>query len=144
MNVVPSAQVRALNLALNDDRSSKKRIVVVPHATQLLTKTYYTKMAIASSNLNMPRRKFPDWMADALFLRDVEFRFRDGSLYEIGDDEIDFAFGYDGSFRWLDDFTNLSRLPLRQNPHHTIELRLRLIALSFWVDYPEIAKHFAV
>jgi hypothetical protein len=100
-------------------------------------------LAIASSNLKLSRRSFPDWMADALFLRDVEFRFRDGSLYEIVDDEIDFAFG-DPSFRWLSDFTNLSRLPLRQKPHHTIELRLRLIALSFWVDYPEIAKHFAL
>lgn len=144
MRVPVPAQVRAPNLALNDNGTPKKRVVIVPHASQLLTKTYYTKLAIASSNRNLPRRSFPDWMADALFLRDVEFRFRDGSLYEIADDEIDYAFGDDGSFRWLDDFTNLARLPLRQNPHHTIELRLRLIALSFWVDYPEIARHFAL
>jgi hypothetical protein len=142
MNLVPSAQVRAPKLALNSVRASKTRIVIVPHASQLLTTAYYTKLAMASSNLNMSRRSFPNWMADALFLRDVEFRFRDGRLYEIADDEIDFAFS-DPSFRWLSDFTDLQRLPLKQKPHYTIELRLRLIALSFWVDFPEIAKHFA-
>ena len=143
MKIPVPAQVCAPNLALNNNGSTKKRIVIVPHASQLLTKAYYTKLAIASSNLKMSRRNFPDWMADALFLRDVEFRFRDGRLYEIADDEIDFAFS-DPSFRWLSDFTDLQRLPLKQKPHYTIELRLRLIALSFLVDYPAIAQHFAL
>ena len=128
----------------NDNLPDTKKVVVVPPARLLLTKQYVTRMAFALANMRIPRREVPNLMANALFLRDTEFRFCGGEKYEIGDEEIDSAFGADGSFKWIADFTNLSRYPLKQNPHYTNELRLRLMALWFLVDYPAIAQHFAL
>lgn len=131
-------------VSANDNFPDTNNVVVVPPARLLLTKQYVTRMAFALANMRIPRREVPNLMANALFLRDTEFRFCGGEKYEIGDEEIDSAFGADGSFKWIADFTNLRRYPLIQNPHHTNELRLRLMALWFLVDFPEIAKHFAV
>jgi hypothetical protein len=119
-----------------------KRIITVPHASELLTQQYHSRLALAVANLNLSRRKIPDWMADCLFRDDVEFRFRDGSLYEIGDEDIDDAF-CDPSFRWLSDLIKSAGKTRKQRPHYTLEFRLRLLALSFWVDKPEVARHFA-
>jgi hypothetical protein len=81
-------------------RANQNRVIIIPHASELLTQQYYSRLALAVANLNLSRRRIPDWMADCLFRDDVEFRFRDGSLYEIGDEDIDDAF-CDPSFRWL-------------------------------------------
>ena len=122
--------------------ANPNRVIIIPHASELLTTTYYARIALAVANLNLPRRKIPDWMADCLLRDDVEFRFRDGSLYEIGDEDIDDAF-CDPSFRWLSDLINSAGKELKQRPHYTLEFRLRLLALSFWIDKPEVARHFA-
>lgn len=121
--------------------ANTKRIIFVPDASELLTQQYYSRLALAVANLNVSRRKIPDWMADCLFRDDVEFRFRDGSLYEIGDEDIDDAF-CDPSFRWLSNLIKSSGTTPKQRPHYTLEFRLRLLALSFWVDKPNVAKHF--
>jgi hypothetical protein len=127
----------------NDNFKSVKRVLFVPPAKVLLTKSYYWRVAIATANDNRPRRDIPNWMADCLYRENVEFRFLCGSVYEIGDEDIDHAFGDDLTFRWLSDFVeSAARMP-KQNPHYTLEFRLRLLALSFWVDKPHVARHFA-
>ncbi|MFY7929362.1 MAG: hypothetical protein ACOVS5_10880 [Oligoflexus sp.] len=129
-------------MAANDNAKKGKRVIGVPPARILLTKTYYARTAIALANDNRPRRKIADWMADCLYREGIEFRFLCGRIYEIGDEDIDLAFN-DPSFRWLSDFIRSAGTLPMQNPHYTMEARLRLIALSFWVDKPEVARHFA-
>jgi hypothetical protein len=119
-----------------------KRIIIVPHASELLTQQYYSRLALAVANLNLSRRKIPDWMADCLFRDDVEFHYQNGGVFTVGDEDIDDAFG-DPSFRWLSDLIKSAGKMPKQRPHYTLEFRLRLLALSFWVDRPQVAKHFA-
>lgn len=126
----------------NDNFQRGDRVLIVPPARVLLTPHYYARLAIAVSNLKLPRRKIPDWIADYIYREDITFFFASGSLYEIDDEEIDYAFGGDLSFRWISDFKrSAGRIPLN-SPHHTIELRLRLLALAFWINSPEVARHF--
>jgi hypothetical protein len=119
-----------------------KRIIIVPHASELLTQQYYSRLALAVANLNLSRRKIPDWMADCLFRDDVEFNYQSGGEFKVGDEDIDDAF-CDPSFRWLSDLIKSAGKMPKQRPHYTLEFRLRLLALSFWVDRPHVAKHFA-
>jgi hypothetical protein len=123
-------------------RAKPKRVIIIPHASELLTQQYHSRLALAVANLTLSRRKIPDWMADCLFCDDVEFHYQNGGVFNVGDEDIDDAF-CDPSFRWLSDLINSAGKMPKQKPHYTLEFRLRLLALSFWVDKPEVARHFA-
>jgi hypothetical protein len=127
----------------NDNFKREHRVFIVPPARVLLNQSYYARLAIAVRNLNLPRRKIPDWIADYLYREDVEFFFACGSVYEVDDEEIERAFGGDLYFRWISDFVLSAGTIPKQAPHYTIEARLRILALSFWIYNPDIAKHFA-
>jgi hypothetical protein len=143
MSEVQTAPIRAnQNRVAYYNCSDAKRIIIVPHASELLTQKYYSRLALAVANLNLSRRKIPDWMADCLFRDDVEFHYQNGGVFVVGDEDIDDAF-CDPSFRWLSDLIKSAGKTPKQRPHYTLEFRLRLLALSFWVDRPHVAKHFA-
>jgi hypothetical protein len=129
-------------LAANDNFKREHRVFIVPPARVLLTPHYYARLAIAVSNLKLPRRKIPDWIADYLYREDIAFFFASGSVYEIGDEDIDDAF-CDPSYRYLSDLIKSAGTIPKQKPHYTIEVRLRLLALAFWIYSPNIARHFA-
>jgi hypothetical protein len=126
----------------NDNIKSNKRIVIVPHASLLLTKAYYFRLAVATASLGLSRQDIIDWIHDRLYQEDVDIRFRDGTPYEIGDEDVYDAFNHDESFRWLSDFIASAANEPRQKPHHTIELRLRLLSLAFCIARPNVARHF--
>jgi hypothetical protein len=126
----------------NDNFKSNKRIVIVPHASQLLTKSYYARLAISTASLGLSRQEIVDWMHDRLYQEDVDIQFRDGTPYEIGDEDVYDAFNHDESFRWLSDFIASAANEPLQKPHHTIELRLRLLSLAFCIARPNVARHF--
>ncbi len=144
MSEVQFAQARALQIAPVPftNKTAANRIIFVPSTDELLNKDYYIRLATAVANLKRSRRKIPDWMADNLFRLDVEFRYPCGKIFYVGDEDIEDAFGFDLSFRWLSDLIRHSRIHPKQRPHRSLESRLRLLALSFWVSNPNIARHF--
>ena len=120
----------------------KQRIIRVATCEQLLNLHYFARLAIATANLDMPRRKIPDWMATTIYLYDGLIVWPDGLPFLIPDTAIDDAFNDDGSFRWLSDFLKFAVRSPRQKPQRRILPRLRLIDLAFRIDKPDIARHF--
>ncbi|MEM7776904.1 MAG: hypothetical protein AAF732_14950 [Pseudomonadota bacterium] len=118
-----------------------ERHLVVASDVQLLRRSHYHRLAIASAALEVSRRAFIDRIADALYGFDGTFVFRDGTPYHLPD--IDDAFGDDDCFRWVSYFLALAETPPRQRPQHRVIERLRLIDLYFRVAYPERAKWIA-
>lgn len=125
------------------------REIVVPEVDEVLTKSYYHKLAKAVADLRnaddsyMSRRKVPDWMADQLFSERVSFVQKNGTPFEISDTAIDDAFNDDGTFRWLSYLVAFAESPPRQAPQARLAQRLILLSLAFWVAHPEIAEGFA-
>lgn len=123
--------------------------ILVPRSDKVLTIGYYHRLAKATATLcdenglSMTRRAIPNWMADCLYRDDITFIRVNGDAFEIADTAIDDAFNNDGSFRWLSDLIAFADTPPRQAPQERLYDRLVLLALSFWVAYPEIAAGFA-
>lgn len=139
------------NLAALNEASPPlhSREIIVPEVDEVLTKSYYHKLAKAVAELRiangsyMSRRKVPDWMADQLFSEQVCFVRKDGVPFEISDTAIDDAFNDDGTFRWLSYLVAFAESPPRQAPQARLAQRLILLSLAFWVAHPEIAEGFA-
>lgn len=124
------------------------REIKVPEPADVLTKSYYHKLAKAVAELHhndgryMSRRGVPDWMADQLFREDVRFVRKDGSPFKISDTSIDEAFNDDGTFRWLSYLVAFADSPPRQAPQSRLAPRLILLSLAFWVAHPKVAQGF--
>jgi hypothetical protein len=112
----------------------KPNLIIVPDDAALLTREAYQRIALATAQLNLPRRKIPDWMADRLYRDDVMFAFGDGAPFILTDNAIDEAFNEDGSFRWLSDLMRFADASPRQAPQIRLLPRLRLLALAFAIE----------
>lgn len=113
---------------------SNPNLIIVPDDTALLTREAYQRIALATAQLNLPRRKIPDWMADRLYRDDVMFAFGNGAPFILTDNAIDEAFNEDGSFRWLSDLMRLADAPPSQSPQRRLLPRLRLLTLAFAIE----------
>jgi len=120
-----------------------KRKVILATNRELCRRSHFQRLAIASRALNLPRREFPNWMADTIFGFEGEFFSSEGDAFDVDDEDIDAAFNDDGSFRWLSDFLVFADLPPRQRPQWRIIERLRLIDLAFRIAHPERAAWIA-
>lgn len=125
-----------------NDNHDLDRVVIIPPAELVLTRSYFRRLAIATASLNLSRRKIPDWMADALYRDDIIF-IDHGRRIIIQDEAVEMAFNNELGFRWLSDFVAFADTPMLQNPQKRLAERLRLLATAFWVDKPTIARHFA-
>lgn len=125
-----------------NDNHDLDRVVIIPPVELVLTRSYFHRLAIATANLNLSRRKIPDWMANALYRDDIIF-IDHGRRIIIQDEAIETAFNNELGFRWLSDFKAFAISPPLQNPQNRMAERLQLLATSFWVHSPAIARHFA-
>jgi hypothetical protein len=116
--------------------------VAIPTRDIILTRSYFHRLAIATANLNLSRRKVPDWMADALYRDDIIFTYH-GKRVTFWDDAIERAFNHELGFRYISDLVMFAEHAPRQRPQGNVARRLQLIATSFWVHQPKIARHFA-
>ena len=123
-----------------------RRKIVVATDDELRGKSYFRRLAIAGAALSremaLPRREFPNWMADAIFEFEGEIVWPHGGPFTVHDTAIDDAFGDEGSFRWLWGFFRFAEVPPKQHPQFRLMARLRLIDLAFKIDRPDIARHF--
>lgn len=126
---------------LTTERPPEK--VWVEPTSVLTTKSYFCRMALATSNLNMSRRAFADDLALVLYNYSGEIRLRTtGERVWLHDQAVDNAFGDDGSFRWLSAFMACAAEPPKRRPQDRIAARLDLIDLYFKIKHPSIARHF--
>lgn len=125
------------------DQKPARYFVVVATDKQLLRRSYFHRLAMATKALSMPRREIPNWIADTLFNFNGRIIWPNGHPFEISDTAIDDAFFNDGSFRWLSDFMGFADEAPRQAPQRRLLARLRLIDLAFRIAYPDRASLIA-
>lgn len=122
---------------------SETLTVTIAPDWQLLRKSNFQRLAMATKALELTRREIPNWVADTIFGFEGHKVSSDGTPFEVSDTDIDDAFGNDGSFRWLSDFMSFADTPPKQNPQRRVLARLRLIDLAFRIAHPERARLIA-
>lgn len=117
-------------------KSRKKRTVFVTEAEKFKNPRYTTRLWMASRNMKISRRTWPDEIADALYNFDGDIMVGNGMRWPIPD--VDKVLG---DTRW---FSYYFEEDDDGEPRREVRLieRLRLIDLYFKIKYPLIARHF--
>lgn len=118
------------------------RSVVMATDFQLGRKPHMQRLAIAAKAEGLPRREWPNAIADAIYGFEGTIYFADGRKFEPTDTEIDDTFA-DPEFRWVSDFLSFATVEPRQRPQRRVIARLRLIDLYFRINHPERARLIA-
>lgn len=116
--------------------NDNKRTVTVASDEELLRRSHFQRLAVATRALGLSRREVPNWIADTIYGFRGKIVWPAGKPFEVGDEDIDAAFNDDGSFRWLSGFMRFAEVPPRQNPQRRVLARLRLIDLAFRIAHP--------
>lgn len=116
-----------------------KTLVYVASDAELNDEHYYRRLWLATRNINISRRDWPDELADAFRDVDVDYRFPSGMPYFLPD--IDEVFT-DPGMRWMSDFLVSDPTGRRPAIYRRSKDKLRLIDLYFRVKHPKIARHF--
>lgn len=124
------------------DEEPNKRSVVTATDFQLGRKSHMQRLAIAAKAEDLPRREWPNAIADAVYGFEGTIYFADGRKFEPTDTEIDDTFN-DPEFRWVSDFLSFAEIEPRQRPQRRAIARLRLIDLYFRIKHPERARLIA-
>jgi len=112
-----------------------KRVLMVASDAQLRSHHYRRRLWMAARNLNIPRRRWFDALADVIYNFDGEIVNPNGTRWNIPD--IDEVFRNN---RWFSAFLEeCNGAPRRETP--LIE-RLRIIDVFFQIKYPHIHRHF--
>lgn len=118
------------------------RSVVMASDYQLGRKSHFQRLAIAAAAAEMPRREWPNAIADAIYGFEGSIYYADGRKFEPTDTEVDDTFD-DPEFRWISYFLTFAEVEPRQRPQRRVLARLRLIDLYFRIKYPERARLIA-
>ncbi len=119
-----------------------KRSVVMASDFQHGRKSHMQRLAIAAKAEDLPRREWPNAIADAIYGFEGTIYFADGRKFEPSDTEIDDTFS-DPDFRWISDFLSFADTEPRQRPQRRVIARLRLIDLYFRIKHPQRARLIA-
>lgn len=110
-------------------------VVMVASDAQLFNRHYRRRLWMAARNLNIPRRRWFDALADVIYNFDGEIVNPNGTRWNIPD--IDDSMGCN---RWISAYLEeYNGAPRRET--RMIE-RLRIIDVFFQVKYPHIHRHF--
>lgn len=124
------------------DHEPNKRSIVMAGDFQLGRKSHMQRLAIAAKAEDLPRREWPNAIADAIYGFEGSIYYADGRNFEPTDTEIDDTFA-DPDFRWISDFLSFADAEPRQRPQRRVIARLRLIDLYFRIKHPERARLIA-
>ncbi|WP_340149007.1 hypothetical protein [uncultured Sneathiella sp.] len=113
-----------------------KNVIHTEAHNELLSKSYFSRLAVATANLGISRREIPNWITDTIYGFDGKILWPHGQEFIVSDTAIDDAFNNDGSFRWLSDFIASADREPRRNPQARLLDRLRLIDLAFRISKP--------
>lgn len=126
-------------------RDTQERTVIVASNYELCRQSHVQRLAIATVERKIPRRRLIDWIATVvanyegriIWATGVEFEFGEMAIYEA------FAVEKDPSQRWVGNFYKFSVHPPIQVAQSRIIDRLRYIDLAFRIDFPERAEIIA-
>lgn len=117
------------------------QVITVASYRELMCEVYYRRLWLAVRNIKIPRRSWPDLLADTF--RDYNGIFHDpnGGEYELP--EIDDVFnGIDMSMRWFGYYVAADETGQHPRSRTRKLERLRLFDLYFRILYPHIAAQF--
>lgn len=119
--------------------------VVVASDYQLSRCSHVNRLAIATVERDIRRRRLADWIANIIARYDGEIVWATGADFVFDDEAIDRAFGIeeDPSQRWVGDFYKFAVKPPKQVAQARIIERLRYIDLAFRIAFPERARLIA-
>ena len=125
--------------------STADRVVVVASDFQLSRQAHVHRLAIATVERKIPRRRLADWIATILAHYEGRIVWATGVEFEYGDGDIEETFGLkkDESQRWVGDFYKFAVKPPIQLAQKGVVDRLRYIDLAFRIAYPERAELIA-
>ena len=123
---------------------SVKRVVVASDY-QISRPSHLNRLAIATVERDIPRRRLADWIAEIIAKYEGDIVWATGTKFEFDDEAIYRAFGIeeDSSQRWVGDFYKFAVKAPRQVAQARIIERLRYIDLAFRIAYPERARLIA-
>jgi len=144
MQTLPRAFEEKLARFTGDEFGSDT--VEVASNYQLGRQSHVHRLAIATVERNIPRRRLADWVATVIaryegkivWATGVEFTFDEMAIYEA------FEIEKDKSQRWVGDFYKFAVHPPKQTAQGRVIDRLRFIDLAFRIKYPERAKIIAL
>jgi hypothetical protein len=119
----------------------EKRCVFVCTDSDIRDRAYYNRLWLAARNLNIPRRKWLDELADCFCAFSGEIFYPSGERYEIP--MIDETFGDDCDCRWLSYYLKPDETGNRPVSRSRMYERIRLIDLYIRIRHPNIAAHFS-
>ncbi|GJM04769.1 MAG: hypothetical protein DHS20C09_07600 [marine bacterium B5-7] len=117
-----------------------KRVIVVATNAELLNEHYYRRLWIAARNLQLPRRRWLDEIAECFLRFNGSIVYASGQSFPIP--LVDDVFGDDPDMRWLSYYLKADLAGMRP---HTVSRkmdRIQLIDLYFRIKHPSIARHF--
>lgn len=131
--------------AFGDALYNSERIITVASNFELSRPSHVQRLAIATVEKGIPRRKLPDWIAETIARFDgrivwatgIEFTFSELEIYDV------FGVKKDPSQRWSGDFYKFSVTPPKQIAQTRVIERLRFIDLAFRIAHPERADLIA-
>jgi len=122
-----------------------ERVVTLASDYQLSRQSHVHRLAIATVEREIPRRRLADWIATVLAHYEGRIVWATGVTFEFSELAIYDAFGVrkDPSQRWVGDFYKFAVRPPAQLAQGKVVERLRYIDLAFRIAYPERAKWIA-
>ena len=113
-----------------------KQIIVVASKAELTSSVYTRRLWLAARNMNIPRRQWPNVIADAIYNFRGNILLSDGRLWPVPD--VDYVLG---DPRWISLYFEESD----GKPRREVRLieRLRMIDLYFRIAKPHIQCHFS-
>lgn len=132
-------------LARLGKHDTHEHTVIVASNYELCRQSHVQRLAIASVERKIPRRRLVDWIATVVanyegrivWATGVDFEFGEMAIYEA------FAVEEDPSQRWVGDFYKFAVRPPKQVTQGRVIDRLRYIDLAFRIEYPDRAEIIA-
>lgn len=119
-----------------------KKVVYVGEREEIMAESYYRRLWMAVSNLNIPRRQWPDKISIDIANFDGAILHSDGRPFQFP--ELDEVFGDDiWEMRWFSGYIKADEAGTRPAAVSRAWRKVQLIDLSLRIAQPSLAKHFS-
>lgn len=115
-------------------------VVTVASDWELNNPHYLRQLKASAAAMNLPRRRWLDALADAIYRFQGNFVFRDGTPYRVPD--IDEHFPDDFDHRWISSFAKEVSSDVTPRIRAGSIERVRLFDLYFRIMHPDVASRF--
>ncbi len=118
-----------------------KKVVYVGERDEIMTQSYYNRLWMAVSGLEIPRRQWVDKISIDVAKFDGVILHRDEKLFQFPD--LDEVFGEDvWDMRWMSGFLKADASGMAPKAVSRAWRKVQLIDLSLRIAHPNLARHF--